>query len=50
MIVNNLPTTVGDDDKTFYPDLLKKISNLFGLYGNVIRIKILFKNRKNALV
>lgn len=24
--------------------------NLFGLYGNVVRIKIMFKNRRNALV
>ena len=34
----------------FYKELHQKMFNLFGLYGNVVRIKIMFKNRRNALV
>lgn len=57
MIINNLPLPANQamngqeqTDHAFYKSLHKKLFNLLGLYGNVIRIKILFKNRRNALI
>jgi len=46
VIVNNIPET----NEKGYPDLLDKLHKLFGHYGNVNIIKILFKNRRNGLI